>query len=54
MAALIATLLERHGFIVRGEFSQLLSHFAAIVGETEPEQADILALWAAIVAEASS
>jgi hypothetical protein len=49
LTAFIASMFNRTGVVSTVEFAALLSMFAVVVGETEPEQGEILALWAATV-----
>lgn len=45
--ALVAAMLQRGGVISVEEFGNILGLFAVTVGETEPDEGDILALWLA-------
>lgn len=47
--ALVAALLQRGGVVPVEEFGNLLGIFAVTVAEDDPEQGDILAVWAGIV-----
>ena len=49
--ALIGAMLERGGIVTAEEFGGLLAVFAVTVAEAEPEQGDILAVWAGIIKE---
>ena len=49
--ALIGAMLERGGIGTAEEFGGLLAVFAVTVAEDEPEQGDILAVWASIIKE---
>ena len=49
--ALIGAMLERGGIVTAEEFGGLLAVFAVTVAEDEPEQGDILAVWASIIKE---
>ncbi len=51
--ALVAAMLQRGGVISVEEFGNILGLFAVTVGETEPDEGDILALWAGIVRESA-
>jgi hypothetical protein len=50
MVALVASVLQASGVTTTDEFARLLKVFADTVGETETEQAEILALWSETVA----
>jgi hypothetical protein len=50
MVALVASVLQASGVTTTDEFSRLLQVFADTVGETDAEQAEILALWSETVA----
>ena len=50
MVALVASVLQAAGVITTDEFARLLQVFADTVGETDTEQAEILALWSETVA----
>ena len=52
--ALVAALLERGGVVEAAEFGGAIAVLAATTAETEPEQGELLALWAAIVSESVS
>ncbi|MCR5877588.1 hypothetical protein [Phenylobacterium sp. J367] len=50
MVALVASVLQASGVTTTDEFARLLKVFADTVGETDAEQAEILALWSDTVA----
>ena len=50
MVALVASVLQASGVTTTDEFARLLKVFADTVGETDAEQAEILALWSETVA----
>ncbi|OYX36703.1 MAG: hypothetical protein B7Y99_00050 [Caulobacterales bacterium 32-69-10] len=50
MVALVASVLHASGVTTTDEFARLLKVFADTVGETDAEQAEILALWSQTVA----
>jgi hypothetical protein len=50
MVALVASVLQASGVTTTDEFARLLKVFADTVGETDTEQAEILALWSETVA----
>ena len=50
MVALVASVLQASGVTTTDEFARLLQVVADTVGETDAEQAEILALWSATVA----
>jgi len=50
MVALVASVLQASGVTTTDEFARLLKVFADTVGETDTEQAEILALWSDTVA----
>ena len=50
MVALVASVLQASGVTTTEEFARLLQVFAETVGETDAEQAEILALWSDTVA----
>lgn len=50
MVALVASVLQASGVTTTEEFARLLQVFAETVGETDAEQAEILALWSETVA----
>jgi hypothetical protein len=50
MVALVASVLQASGVTTTDEFARLLKVFADTVGETDEEQAEILALWSETVA----
>ena len=50
MVALVASVLQASGVTTTDEFARLLQVFAETVGETDAEQAEILALWSDTVA----
>ena len=50
MVALVASVLQASGVTTTEEFARLLQVFADTVGETDAEQAEILALWSDTVA----
>ena len=50
MVALVASVLQAAGVTTTDEFARLLQVFADTVGETDAEQAEILALWSQTVA----
>ena len=52
--ALVAAMLQRGGIVTAEEFGGLLAVFAVTVAEDEPEQGDILAVWASIIKEAGA
>lgn len=47
---MIASVLQASGVTTTDEFARLLQVFADTVGETDAEQAEILALWSETVA----
>lgn len=49
LVALIASVLQAAGVVAADEFARLLGVLAATVAETESEEGEILALWAASV-----
>lgn len=51
--ALIAALMQRAGIVSVEEFGALLGVFAVAVSEDDPEQGDILAVWAGVVKESA-
>ena len=51
--ALLAAMLQRGGIIDASEFGNLLGIYAVTVAETEPDQGDILAVWAGIVRDSA-
>jgi hypothetical protein len=51
--ALVAAMLQRGGVISVDEFANILGIFAVTVGESEPDEGEILALWAGIVKESA-
>lgn len=50
MVALVASVLQASGVTTTDEFARLLKVFADTVGETDADQAEILALWSETVA----
>lgn len=50
MVALVASVLHAAGVTTTEEFARLLKVFAGTVEETDPEEAEILALWSETVA----
>jgi hypothetical protein len=50
MVALVASVLHASGVTTTDEFARLLKVFADTVGETDAEEAEILALWSETVA----
>ncbi|WP_293679834.1 hypothetical protein [uncultured Phenylobacterium sp.] len=50
MVALVASVLQASGVTTTDEFARLLQVFADTVGETDAEQAEILAVWSQTVA----
>ena len=50
MVALVASVLQASGVTTTDEFARLLKVFADTVGETDAEEAEILALWSETVA----
>jgi len=50
MVAMVASVLQASGVTTTDEFARLLKVFAATVGETDAEQAEILAMWSETVA----
>lgn len=48
--AVVASVLQAAGVTTTGEFAELLRVFAQTVGEDNPQEAEILALWADTVA----
>jgi hypothetical protein len=48
-AVFVASLLQRAGVASMQEFAELLTLFAETVADTDPEEAEILRAWAAIV-----
>ena len=51
MVALVASVLHAKGVTTTDEFARLLKVFADTVGETDAEEAEILALWSKTVAD---
>ena len=51
--ALIAAVLQRTGVVSVEEFGQLLGVFAVTVSEDDPDQGEILAVWASIVKDSA-
>lgn len=51
--SMIGMLLEGQAVLARGEFSRHIANLAAVTGEVDAAQGDILARWAAISAEVS-
>jgi hypothetical protein len=49
MVAVVASVLHASGVTTTDEFARLLKVFAHTVGETDAEQAEILALWSETV-----
>jgi hypothetical protein len=49
LVALVASVLHGAGITTTDEFARLLSVYAETVGETEPAEGEILALWAETV-----
>jgi len=49
MVAVVASVLHASGVTTTDEFARLLQVFADTVGETDVEQAEILALWSETV-----
>lgn len=49
--ALVAAMMQRAGIVPAEEFGQLLGILAVTTAETDPDQGDILGVWAAIVKE---
>lgn len=49
MVALVASVLQASGVTTTDEFARLLKVFADTVGETDTQQAEILALWSETV-----
>ena len=49
--ALVAAMLQRGGIVTAEVFGGLLAVFAVTVAEDEPEEGDILAVWASIIKE---
>jgi hypothetical protein len=49
MVAVVASVLHASGVTTTDEFARLLKIFADTVGETDAEQAEILALWSETV-----
>ncbi len=49
LVALIVSVLQAAGVVTADEFARLLGIFAASVAETESEEGEILALWAATI-----
>jgi len=49
LVALLANVLQAAGVITADEFARLLGVFAATVAETESEEGEILAVWAATI-----
>jgi hypothetical protein len=47
--ALVAAMLQRAGIVPADEFGQMLGILAVTTAETDPDQGDILGVWAAIV-----
>lgn len=52
MVALMASILHAKGITTTDEVAKLLKVFSETVGETDPEEAEILALWSQTVAAA--
>ena len=50
MVALVASVLQASGVTTTDEFARLLKVFADTVGETDSQEAEILALWSETVA----
>jgi hypothetical protein len=50
MVALVASVLQASGVTTTEEFARLLQVFAETVGESDGDQAEILALWSETVA----
>lgn len=50
MVAMVASVLEASGVTTADEFARLMKVFAETVGESDEEQAEILALWSETVA----
>ncbi len=50
MVAMVASVLQASGVTTTEEFARLLKVFADTVGESDEEQAEILALWSETVA----
>lgn len=50
MVALVASILHHKGITTTDEFASLLKVFSETVGESDPEEAEILALWSETVA----
>lgn len=50
MVALVASVLHAAGVTTTDEFARLLRVFADTVGETDAQEAEILALWSETVA----
>lgn len=50
MVALVASVLHAAGVTTTDEFGRLLMVFAETVGETDVEEAEILALWSETIA----
>lgn len=50
MVALVASVLQASGATTTDEFARLLRVFSETVGEDNPQEAEILALWADTVA----
>ena len=50
MVALVASVLQAAGVTTTDEFANLLGLLAVTVGETDPQEGEILALWSATVA----
>jgi hypothetical protein len=51
--ALVAALLQRGGFVDAAEFGEMLGVFSVTVAESDPEEGDILAVWAAVVRDSA-
>jgi hypothetical protein len=52
--ALVAAMLQRAGVVPAEEFGQMLGILAVTTSEVEPEEGDILAVWAGIVKESAA
>jgi hypothetical protein len=51
--ALVAALLQRGGIVEAAEFGDMLGVFSVTVAETDPEEGDVLAIWAAIIRDSA-
>ena len=50
--ALIGVLLEREGVVAHGEFSRMLGLLAVAASETDVDEGEVLAVWAALTSDA--